>query len=55
MPNNDWEMVPDIENFINEEGNHQVRIIFPDYTVDLIETEVDAEQEGHIITDTGVK
>lgn len=35
----DWQMVPDMENFINDDGKHQVRLHFPDFTVDLIETD----------------
>lgn len=34
-----WEMVPDMENFINEDGKHQVRLHFKDFTVDLVETD----------------
>lgn len=35
----DWQMVPDMQSFINDDGKHQVRLHFPDFTVDLIETD----------------
>ena len=35
----EWQMVSDMENFINEDGKHQVRLHFPDFTVDLTETD----------------
>jgi len=39
----EWEMVPDMENFINEDGKHQIRLHFKDFTVDLIETDESIE------------
>lgn len=41
-----WEMVPEMENFINDEGKHQVRLHFPDFTVDLIETDESVEMNA---------
>lgn len=34
-----WQKVPKIENMINDEGKHQVRLHFNDFTVDIIETD----------------
>ena len=34
-----WQYVPKIENFINEEGKHQVRLTFDDFVVDMVETD----------------
>lgn len=39
----EWEMVPEMENFINEDGKHQIRMHFKDFTVDLIETDESIE------------
>lgn len=39
----EWQMVPDMENFINKEGKHQIRLHFSDFTVDLIETDESIE------------
>lgn len=35
-----------MENFINEEGKHQVRLHFSDFTVDLIETDESIEMNA---------
>lgn len=44
----EWQMVPDMENFINEDGKHQIRLHFPDFTVDLTETDesIAANEKG---------
>lgn len=35
----DWEAVPEMENFINDDGKHQIRLHFTDFTVDITETD----------------
>ena len=52
-----WEFIPKIDNFINKDGKHQMRLHFDDFTVDLIETDesIDAEETNKsIISDVEV-
>jgi len=52
-----WEMVPDMENFINTEGKHCMRLHFKDFTVDIVETDESMEANApnnSIISDVEV-
>lgn len=35
----DWEFIPKIENYIDDDGKHHVKMLFDDFTVDMVETD----------------
>lgn len=50
-----WERVPNMENMINDDGKHQIRLHFNDFTVDIVETDESYDSsEGSIISGTEV-
>lgn len=40
----EWEHVPEVKQWIDEDGMHHFQMIFSDYTVDLVEQELTEEQ-----------
>lgn len=49
-----WELVPRMENFMDEAGKHHVRLHFDDFTADIVETDESIEANAPIISEVEV-